>query len=214
MIPQVSFGMSISVHAKEYCATEIQTDTKLKEKYMPRIKPVKPESTDASTQKTLASIEKKLGILPNIFTTFAQSPASLNGYLYLTEALTNGQLSSQQREMIAIAVAQENECEYCLSAHAAIGKGEGLNEHAINAAREGGAVQPADEAVVQFALKVVQLRGRVSDTDITKLRELFDNDGIIIEIVANVALNILTNYMNRLADTDIDFPVVNLASVA
>lgn len=181
---------------------------------MPRIKPVKPDSTDTRTAETLASVKAKLGMLPNLFTTLAQSPAALNSYLYLTEAVTTGHLTSKQRELIAIAVAQENECEYCLSAHTAIAKGLGLNDEAIKHARAGAATHSLDNAIVVFAIKMVRSRGGVSDADFMAIRKAGGDDSFIIEIAMNVVLNILTNYVNRLADTDVDFPVVSLASVA
>ncbi len=181
---------------------------------MPRIQPVKADSTDTRTAETLTSVQTKLGMLPNLFTTLAQSPAALNSYLYLTEAVTTGRLTSKQRELIAIAVAQENKCEYCLSAHAAIGKGLGLNAEAIKHARAGTAALALDNEIVVFAIKVVRTRGGVSDADIAAFRKAGGDDSCIIEITLNVVLNILTNYVNRLADTDVDFPVVSLASVA
>jgi len=181
---------------------------------MPRIKPVSPESADANTAKTLNAVKTKLGMLPNLFTTFAHSPAALNGYLSLTEALNNGILTGKQKEMIAIAIAQENECGYCLSAHAAIGESQGLTDDAIKLAQEGGAIAPSDDVIVKFALEVLRSRGDVSDADIAEIREVCDDDGIIIEIVTNVVLNIMTNYVNRLADTDIDFPIIGLTAVA
>jgi AhpD family alkylhydroperoxidase len=104
---------------------------------MPRINPVDPESSDAKTAATLQAVEKKLGILPNIFTTFAQSPAALNSYVRLGESLAGGRLTARQRERIALAVAQENACQYCLSAHAAIGQGAGLSRDDIARARSG-----------------------------------------------------------------------------
>ena len=102
---------------------------------MSRILPVELNKTDPTTAKTLDAVKEKLGMLPNIFTTFALSPASLNGYLELSGALAGGALTDKQRELISITVAQENACEYCLSAHAAIGKGVGLGDIEIENAR-------------------------------------------------------------------------------
>ena len=92
---------------------------------MPRINPVDLDKTDPETADALAAVKAKLGVLPNLFTTFARSPAALKGYLQFSDAVAGGRLTSKQRELIAIAVAQENSCGYCLSAHAAIGKAVG-----------------------------------------------------------------------------------------
>lgn len=181
---------------------------------MPRIHPVSPDQTDAKTTATLKAVEAKLGMLPNLFTTLAQAPVALNGYLQLAEVLGKGRLSARQREMIAIAVAQENACAYCLSAHAAIGQGVGLSDDDIERARYGGAQDAKDDAVTELALRIVRSRGDVSDSALAAVRQAGLDDGLIIEIIAHVALNVLTNYVNRVAGTQVDFPVVDLSSAA
>lgn len=183
---------------------------------MPRILPVKPDQTDTKTKTaaTLKAVKEKLGILPNLFTTLAQAPAALNGYLQLSESLSQGRLSARQRELIAIAVAQENACAYCLSAHVAIGQGVGLSDEDIERARHGGASDPQDAAVTELALRIVQSRADLSDAALAAARQAGLDDGLIIEIITNVALNVLTNYVNRIADTDVDFPVVDLSPAA
>jgi uncharacterized peroxidase-related enzyme len=181
---------------------------------MPRILPINLDQTDAKTAATLKAVKGKLGILPNLFTTLAQAPAALNGYLQLSESLSQGHLSARQREMIAIAVAQENACAYCLSAHAAIGQGVGLSEEDIDRARHGGARDRMDDAVTELALRIVQSRADLSDSTLFAARQSGLDDGLIIEIIAHVALNVLTNYVNRIAGTDVDFPVVDLSPAA
>lgn len=181
---------------------------------MPRILPLKPDQIDAKTAATLKAVKAKLGILPNLFTTLARAPAALNGYLQLSEALGQGRLTARQREMIAIAVAQENACLYCLSAHCAMGQGSGLSDDDIERARQGGAQDTRDDAVTELALRIVQSRADVSDSTLAAARQAGLNDGLIIEIIAHVALNVLTNYVNRIAGTDVDFPVVDLLPAA
>lgn len=181
---------------------------------MPRIVPVNPNHTDARTAAALNAVKAKLGTLPNLVTTLGRAPAALNGYLQLAQALGQGRLTSRQREMIAIAVAQENTCTYCLSAHTAIGQSVGLSREDIERARHGGARDPKDRAVTELALRIVQSRADVSDSALTAAREAGLDDGLIIEIIAHVALNVLTNYVNRVAGTEVDFPLVNLSPAA
>jgi uncharacterized peroxidase-related enzyme len=181
---------------------------------MPRITPVDPTKTDAATEATLKAVKSKLGVLPNLFTTVARSPAALTGYIQLSESLNRGRLSAPQRELIAIAVAQENACEYCLSAHAAIGKGAGLSDADIENARHGGAAEASDDAITDFALQVARSRATISDAALQSAREAGVDDGLIIEIIAHVALNTLTNYVNRIAGTEVDFPLLSLSSAA
>lgn len=181
---------------------------------MTRIAPVAPERTDTRTAATLKAVKTKLGVLPNLITTLAHAPAALNGYLQLGEAIAGGKLSARQRELIAIALAEENACQYCLSAHAAIGRGVGLTAQEIERAREGAALNPLDDAVTAFAVKVVRARGGVGDADLEAVRKAGADDGLIVEIVANVALNVLTNYLNRVAGTEVDFPLFQLRRAA
>ncbi len=181
---------------------------------MIRIPPVALEQTDTKTAATLSQVKAKLGMLPNLIATLARSPAALEGYLKLAEAAAGGRLSTRQRESIAIAVAQENACEYCLSAHAAMGRAAGLSAADIEGAREGRATDPLDAAVTAFALAVVRARGGVADADLDAVRKAGADDGIVIEIVAHVALNVMTNYVNRVAGTEVDFPVYRLRAAA
>jgi len=181
---------------------------------MPRIAPLPPETADARTDATLKAVQTKLGMLPNLFTTLARAPAALSGYLQLAESLSGGRLSARQRELVAIAIAQDNACEYCLSAHAAIGRGLGLSDEDIERARHGGAREPEDDAVTEFALLVSHTRAEVTDRELETARRAGLDDGQIIEIIANVSLNVLTNYVNRVAGTEVDFPVIALSSAA
>ncbi len=125
---------------------------------MPRIAPVDPAHADADVKATLAAVKAKIGIVPNLFSTFAQSPAVLNGYLALSDALGKGVLTAAQRDIIALAVGQANECSYCLSAHTLMGKGAGLSQEGIRKAREGKGETAIDDAIASFARRVIDAR--------------------------------------------------------
>jgi uncharacterized peroxidase-related enzyme len=181
---------------------------------MARINPIHPASTDEKTHSTLKLLEKKFGSLPNIFTTFAVSPAALQAYLAFNENMASGRLSTRQRELIAIAVATANDCGYCLAAHNAIGKGVGLDDTDVALAQTGKAHSEDDGAILDFALQVVHSRGNVSDDQLRSIRAAVGSEETILEIVANVVLNIFTNYVNRVADTDVDFPAITFEPAA
>jgi uncharacterized peroxidase-related enzyme len=173
---------------------------------MSRIRTISPESATGKAKDLLEAVQGKLGMVPNMTRAMASSPAVLDGYLQLSGALGRGALSAKDREQIALAVAEVNRCYYCLAAHSAIGKMVGLTAEQVRDSRLGIAVGPKADALIQFALKVVNARGRVSDADLEAVREAGLDDGAIAEVVANVALNIFTNYFNNVAETDIDFP--------
>ena len=178
---------------------------------MSRIAPVSLAQADTATQATLNGVKARLGMVPNLFGTFARAPAALNGYLAFSDALSKGRLSAAQRELVALAVGQTNACQYCLSAHTLIGKGAGLSDAAILEARKGSAASAQDKAVVELANKIVRQRGVLSDADLAEAVAAGVDEGLVIETNANVALNVLTNYTNHIAGTDVDFPVVALA---
>ena len=175
---------------------------------MPRLHQIAPEAATGKAKELLDAVKGKLGLVPNITRAMANSPAVLEGYLGLSGALGKGSLSAKSREQIALAVGQANQCDYCLAAHSAIGKMVGLTPDQILDSRRGTAIDPKTDAVIRFARKVVDERGQVSDADIAEVRAAGLDDGAIAEVVANVALNIFTNYFNHVAETDIDFPKV------
>ena len=159
----------------------------------------------------LQAVQKQLGSVPNLFRLTGNSPAALEGYLGLSGALAKGALDARTRERIALAVAQVNGCDYCLAAHSYIAaKLAKLDAEEIAAARAGGSRDKKAEAAVRFAVALVNQRGRVPEEAVTAVREAGYSDAQIVEIVAHVALNTLTNYVNEALDTEIDFPRVDL----
>jgi len=173
---------------------------------MSRIKTISPESATGKAKGLLEGLNGKLGLVPNMTRAMANASAVLDGYLQFSGALAKGTLSARVREQIALAVAQANGCDYCLAAHSAVGQMVGLTAEQIQDSRLGTAVNPKTDALIRFARKVVDARGRVSDGDLEEVRKAGFDDGAIAEVVANVALHIFTNYFNQVAETDIDFP--------
>lgn len=177
---------------------------------MARIQPLNRNDATGAVAATLDGVKAKIGVVPNLFSTFAQAPAVLTAYLGFSEALTQGRLTPAQRESLALAIGQANSCQYCLSAHTLLAKGAGLSPQAVRAARDGQSADPLTDALVKLAVKIVQQRGVLSDADVSEARLAGVDDGLILEVIAAVALNTLTNYTNHIAATDIDFPVVQL----
>jgi len=162
------------------------------------------------SQPLLEAVRKQLGVVPNLFRLVANSPAALEGYVGLMNALGKGYVPPATRERIALAVAEINACDYCLSAHTYLGKHLAkLDDAEMAENRNGGSNDPKADAAVRFAAKVARNRGEVSNTDLQRLKAAGYDDAQVIEIVLHVALNTWTNYVNKVADTDIDFPVVS-----
>lgn len=181
---------------------------------MPRINIADAATIAAETAATLGAIKAKVGMVPNLHATFARAPAALNGYLAFGDALAKGVLTARQREIVALATGQANQCHYCVSAHTMLGKGAGLSAEAVMHARQGKGEDTTDHAIAALALSIVDARGQISDAELAAARLAGLGDAQIIEIVANVALNVLTNFTNNVASTDVDFPVVELTIAA
>ncbi|QDQ26256.1 carboxymuconolactone decarboxylase family protein [Chitinimonas arctica] len=168
--------------------------------------PTVEQSLDAS-KPLLAAVQQQLGMVPNLMKLVGHSPAALEGYLSLNAALAKGKLDAALRERIALTVAEFNGCEYCLSAHTYLGLHVAkLSQAEIDAAREHGSSDARQAAALRFAYRVAADHGRVSDTDLAALRAAGFDEADTIEIVLVVALNILTNYVNNVAQTTVDFP--------
>jgi uncharacterized peroxidase-related enzyme len=175
--------------------------------------PARDDVPEAS-KPVLDAIHKQLGTVPNLFRLIASSPAALQGFAANNGALMKT-LDVKTRERIALAVAQVNGCDYCLSAHTYLG----LNlakitpeEVALN--RKGQSGDAKADAAVRFAAKVVLERGHVDDADVEAVRDAGFTEGQVVEIIAVIAENVFTNLLNIMADTDIDFPVVRAAEAA
>lgn len=172
------------------------------------------EAAPEKSRPLLEAVKQQLGVVPNLFRLVGNSPAALEGYLGLHGALGKS-LDVKTRERIALAVAQINGCDYCLSAHSYVAlnlaKIDGT-EIALN--RKGHSADARADAAVQFAVRVTETRGRVNDADLAAVRLAGFTDAQIVEIVTNVALSLFTNYLNNVAETDIDFPAVFAAEAA
>ncbi|BDW96631.1 alkyl hydroperoxide reductase AhpD [Thalassospira tepidiphila] len=175
--------------------------------------PVSIDAAPEASQPLLEGVNKMLGSVPNLFRLTANSPAALEGYLGLNGALAKGALDPQTRERIALAVAQLNGCDYCLSAHTYLGKNIAkLDDAEIAANRNGTSSDQKADAAVRFAVALVKNRGQVSEGDVSAAKLAGYSEAELVEIVAHVALNTLTNYLNEAFDTPIDFPVVNASA--
>jgi uncharacterized peroxidase-related enzyme len=182
---------------------------------MKRLNVVTPETATGKTKELFTGIESKLGMVPNMMKTMGSSPAFLEGYLHLSGSLAGGKLGAKTGELIAMSVAESNACSYCLSAHTYIGTHlVKITAGELEAARNGKAGDAKTEAVLTFTKTLVAKRGLVNDADVELVKQAGITEGEIAEIVGHVALNILTNYFNNTANTEVDFPLVEAGTLA
>jgi uncharacterized peroxidase-related enzyme len=181
---------------------------------MSRIHPVSRELADTSQKALLDAIQSQLGTVPNFLKVFANSPAALRAFLGLHTISSEGSLDARTRERIALAIAQKNSCEYCLSAHAALGRKAGLSASEIESNRAGTSADRKAAAAVKFARGLAAHNGEVTTAEIQEVRDAGYSESDIVEIITHVGMNILTNLLGKASRVDIDFPKVDLKLAA
>lgn len=179
---------------------------------MQRIPALTLSAAPAASKSLLQATQTKIGMVPNLFSTLAHSPAALTAYLHQTEALGGGILAPVLREQLALVTAGENGCDYCASAHTQLGKGAGLTAAEADRNLRGGADNTKTQAALDFAKALLNTRGQVTDTQLAAVRSAGYSDAEVVEMVSHVALNVFTNYFNNVAKTTVDFPFVSTAS--
>lgn len=169
----------------------------------------------AAAQQTLEAVNNSLGTVPNLFRIVSNSPAALDGYVGLNSALSKGALDAATRERIALAVAEVNGCDYCLAAHSYLGQNVAkLTSAEIARNRQGGSTDAKADVAVRFAKAIAVNRGQVESALFSEVKAAGFNDAQIVEIIAHVALNTLTNYVNEVLGTEVDFPAVEKLAAA
>ena len=179
---------------------------------------IQPQAVPAASQPLLDQIQQAFGATPNMFKAVSNSPAALQSMWGFFGALGKGTLGARLGEQLAVAIANANRCEYCLAAHTVLGQNAGATGADMAAAQVGRSDDPRTAAALAFALKVVGQRAQVDArgrlfrrlADVTNLRTAGFDDGQIVEIMAHVALNLFTNYINVALDVPVDFPRVAL----
>lgn len=181
---------------------------------MSRIHIVNRDNASEEQKALLDGIESQLGTVPNFLKVIANSPASLRAFLGLHRIASEGNLDAKTRERIALALAEQNACEYCVSAHTALGRKAGLDQTEIDANRAGTSADDKAAVAVKFAKALAEHNGEVTNTEIMQARNAGYSDAEIIEIITHVGLNILSNIVGKASRVEIDFPKVELKSAA
>lgn len=179
---------------------------------MTRITPVLDTHASPEAAELFTAIKSKVGMVPNLYRVLAQRPAVLSALLGFGSALGKGSFDAKTHEAIALTVAKANRCDYCASAHTAISASLKVPRDEISAHLDARSSDPRLAAILVLAARIVAEKGHLTDADLAAARAAGLNDGDVVEVAANVVANILTNYINHIAQTQIDFPVVQTAT--
>lgn len=175
---------------------------------MKNLEMIQYEKASPEVKKLFDTMKSKMGKVPNIYAAMANSPVALQAVLDFGAALRKGEFNAKESEAIALSVAQQNKCQYCLAAHTMISKGAGLNDKDILDLRQAKSSDPKLAAIALLAKEIVATNGYPRKATVDVFFTAGYSKGALVELVGLVALNVLTNYFNHVADTDIDFPVV------
>ncbi len=181
---------------------------------MARVAVIDPQSATGEAKALLDAVESSLGMVPNFVRVLANSPAALGAFLGLHGIASAGALDPLTRERIALAVAEQNACQYCVSAHTAIGRKAGLDGAEMLANRQGRSSDVKAAASLNFASALVEHTGQVTAAEVEAVRAAGHSDAEIVEIIAHVAMNIFTNLLGKATQVEIDFPKVALTTGA
>lgn len=173
------------------------------------------EDAPETSRALLAEAAGRLGGLSNLYRIVATSPAALEALVTFYGALEKGDLDPLTRARIALAIAEVNGSDYCLSAQTyRVREGHLLDDAEITANRNGASNDIRANAAVCFAAKLARGRGHVTDADFAAVREAGYSDAEIVEIIAHVAVNIFAGTVNIALQTDIDFPRIGARKAA
>ncbi len=173
---------------------------------MAQLEIMKYEDASVEAKSLFDGIKKKLGRVPNIYATIGHSPVALKAVLDFGDALKGGEFKDQEVEAVALSIAQENDCGYCLAAHTAIAKMSGLTEEQTIQMRTGTVTDEKLKALTSLAKEIVVTRGRPSQATLDEFFAVGYSQAALVELVALVALNTFTNYFNHITEPVIDFP--------
>lgn len=163
------------------------------------------EQANEESREIFNQIEKKLGKVPNIYATIGNSSKALAATLNIGETIKQGEFSGKEIEAIALAVAQANSCDYCLAAHTVVGKMQGFSLDDTVAIRSGVIKDAKLKALTDLAKAITETRGYPEPALVESFYDNGYNQAALAELIVLIAANIITNYTNHLAGTEIDF---------
>ncbi|GHE60483.1 MULTISPECIES: carboxymuconolactone decarboxylase family protein [Roseivirga] len=164
------------------------------------------DEVSVESQQLFDALEKKLGMVPNLYASIGYSGNALASYLTFQDAQAQGTFNAKQREAVNLVVSQVNGCTYCQAAHTTLGKMNGFTEEETIALRQGRSSDAKLNAIVGLAKSLVENRGRASEDKVEEFLAQGYDQAALVDLVALVASKTLANYVHNLFDFAIDFP--------
>lgn len=173
---------------------------------MQRLNSVEPKTAQGRTKELLDTVQQAFGMIPNTAKVMANSPAVLDSFLAFSTAMGKVQIGGKLHNQVKLTTSETNSCNYCTSILSAVAPSAGLSAYDILAGRTGNSEDRRTKAALAFANDVLESRGKVNDRQLAAVRDAGFGDAEIVEIVASVVLGCFTNFLNNVADTELDIP--------
>ena len=173
---------------------------------MQRLNSVNPQVAQGRTKELLGTVQQAFGMIPNTAKVMANSPAVLDSFLAFNTAMGKVQIGGKLHNQVKLTTSETNSCNYCTSILSAVAPSAGLSADDILAGRTGNSEDRRTKSALAFANDVLESRGKVSDRQLAAVRDAGFGDAEIVEIVASVVLGCFTNFLNNVADTELDIP--------
>ena len=175
---------------------------------MRHIQKISKNEAKPEAQELLDQVQKKYGFIPNLMSTFANSPATIQAYLVLGDLMGKTSFTAEEQQAILLAASVENSCEYCIAAHSMVAlKMAGMNETTLKSLLKGETISNSKlNALVNLTRNIVETRGFVNERAVKEFLEAGYNQQNLLEVVLGITMKTLSNYTNHLAETEIDGP--------
>ncbi|MGD1702622.1 carboxymuconolactone decarboxylase family protein [Dapis sp. BLCC M229] len=165
------------------------------------------ESAPAASKPIISKVKATFGMLPNLMATLAESPAAIEGYSTLMGIYEKSDFTPTEKQVVLMTNNRLNGCTYCMAAHSAVSKSQGVPTDVVTALRSGSSLDDAKlEALRSFTEKVFETRGNVSESDVDAFLSAGYTKANILEVVLGTALKVLSNYSNKFTQAPVDAP--------
>ncbi|MFC4211628.1 carboxymuconolactone decarboxylase family protein [Pedobacter lithocola] len=164
------------------------------------------EQVSPETRLIFEKMKKRMGKVPNLYATMGYSEHALKAFLGLEEQLSGGIFSAKEREAVALAVSEINQCDYCLAGHTQSAIRYGFTLEDTLDIRRGLTQDPKITILIQLAQSFTQNQGRA---DLQLVDNFFSggyNEAALMELIGFITVRVFTNYVYAVTKIPIDFP--------
>ncbi len=178
----------------------------------PRFALLTVEDAPAAARPMLAASARQFGFVPGPVGAAAHSPPLLTHLLAGFGAFDRTDLTPLEREVVAMTVAFEHGCHYCMAMHTALQAGAPEAQPIVQALRLGQPLPDAKlEALRQLVRALLHDRGRVPEAVMAGFVRAGYDEAIVLDVVLGVGVYVLSTFVNIVADVALDPPFERFA---